>query len=307
MYIISQTRYKEHFKRGPYKYIPDCLLAKYRPRIIDNIIKGEEVVGPIVGINIKKVDLSIESNMDEFVENILKLKSEEDTKLYMEGLENIDDNILNELELRTSMLIPKGKDIWQYNLPIVLKQLFKSLKEDSFQEEVLIICGEKEQSIQLIKSLSEFLGFISIIGNNENVLEDIYGQILEETGVSLFQPTNIEKTIKKYNIIINLCEDLSFSLVNLRRKAILFDMSNSKKISKLGEEFKNTILINDINLSIKDTEIVSNQWLGPIVSPGLYEFLMGDQKKEFYKIKWNGQYYFLKDFINSAIKLKGNI
>ena len=192
------------------------------------------------------------------------------------------------------MLIPKGKDIWQYNLPIVLKQLFKSLKEDSFQEEVLIICGEKEQSIQLIKSLSEFLGFISIIGNNENVLEDIYGQILEETGVSLFQPTNIEKTIKKYNIIINLCEDLSFSLVNLRRKAILFDMSNSKQISKSGEEFKNT-------------EIVSNQWLGPIVSPGLYEFLMGDQKKEFYKIKWNGQYYFLKDFINSAIKLKGNI
>lgn len=307
MYLISHSRYKEHFKIGPYKYLPDFLLAKYRPRIIDNIIKGEEVVGRIVGINIKKVDLSIESNMDEFVENILQLKSEEDTQLYIEGLENIDDNILSELEIRTSMSIPKGDHIWRHNVPIIIKQLLKRLKEDSFQEEVLIICGEKEQSIQLIKSLSEFLGFISIIGNDENVLEDIYVQILEETGVSLFQPTNIERTIKKYNIIINLCEDLSFSLVNLRRKAILFDMSNSKQISKSGEEFKNSILINDINLSIKDTEIVSNQWLGPIVSPGLYEFLMGDQKKEFYKVKWNGQYYFLKDFINSAIKLKGNI
>lgn len=307
IYIISHNRYKAFFKSGLYKYIPDFILPKYRPRAIDNITKGETVIGRILGINLKPIDLSVDSYFDEYVNKILNLKSEEDNLLYIEGLENIDTKILKEIELRTSMTIPTGEKIWLYNLPILLKQLLKHLNENSFGDEVLIICGDKEKTLELIKILPEDLRFISIIGKKEDVLEEIYETILDETGISLFQPSNIENTIKNYNVIINLSDDVIGDFKSIRRKAIIFDLSNTKSLSEIVEEYKYNIIINSISISIKDTDILKNNWVGERVSPRVFELLMADKFKEFHKIQWKNQDYTIKEIINSEIKIKGNI
>lgn len=287
--------------------MPDFLLPNYRPKMLENIIKGEVVIGRILGLNLKDVDLSIESSLDEYINNILNLKSEEDTLLYIEGLEDINVDILKEIETRTSMNIPTGEGIWLYNVPLVMNQLLKGLNEDSFEEEVLIICGELEKSTELIRTLSKNLRFISIIGSDEVVLEQIYEKILEDTGISLFQPVNLENTIKNYSIIINLAEDVFTGLKNIRRKAIIFDCSISKHLTDLVDSSKNNIIIDSISINISDTDILKGHWIGNEVSPKLYELLMADEPKEFYRIHWKKQYYFLKDFINREIKIKGTI
>lgn len=287
--------------------MPDFLLPKYKARVLDNILKGEEVIGHILGINLKEVDLSIENNLDEYINNILSLKSEDDTLLYIEGLEDINVDILKEIETRTSMTIPTGESIWLYNVPIVMNQLLKGLNEDSFEEEVLIICGQLEKSLDLIRTLSKDLRFISIIGNDGVILEQIYETILEDTGISLFQPVNIVNSIKNYSIIINLSEDVFTNLKNIRRKATIFDCSISKHLTDLVNSSKNNIIIDSISINISDTDILTGRWIENEVSPKLYELLMADEPKEFYRILWKKQYYFLKDFINREIKIKGTI
>lgn len=307
IYLVNHNRYKEFFKTGFFKYMPDFLLPKYKARVLDNILKGEEVIGHILGINLKEVDLSIENNLDEYINNILSLKSEDDTLLYIEGLEDINVDILKEIETRTSMTIPTGESIWLYNVPIVMNQLLKGLNEDSFEEEVLIICGQLEKSLDLIRTLSKDLRFISIIGNDGVILEQIYETILEDTGISLFQPVNIVNSIKNYSIIINLSEDVFTNLKNIRRKATIFDCSISKHLTDLVNSSKNNIIIDSISINISDTDILTGRWIENEVSPKLYELLMADEPKEFYRILWKKQYYFLKDFINREIKIKGTI
>lgn len=307
IYIISHNRYKELFKTGLYKYIPDFILPKYRPRVIDDIIKGEEVIGHVLGINLKAVDLKVDSFLDEYINKILSLKSEEDKLLYIEGLEDIESNILKEIELRTSMAIPTGENNWFYNVPIILKQLLKHLNENSFENEVLIICGDKEKTLKLIKTIPEDLRFISIIGKNENVLEEIYEIILDETGISLFQPNNIENTIKDYNVIINLSDEGIIDFKSIRRKAIIFDLSSTKYLSKIIEDSKHNIFINSISISIKDKDISKNIWVGEEVTPRVCELLIADECKEFSKIQWKNHNYSIKEFINKEIKIKGKI
>lgn len=307
IYIINHNKYKAFFKSGMCKYLPDFIIPKYRARIIDDIIKGERVIGRVLGINLKPIDLSVDSCLDEYVNNILNLKSEEDTLLYIEGLESIDRSILKEIESRTSMKIPTGENSWLYNIPILLKQLLKHLSENSFGDEVLIICGDKEKTFQLIKTLPEDLRFISMIGKDEEVLEEIYEKILDDTGISLFQPSNIKNTIKDYNVIINLSDEVIGDFKNIRRKAIIFDLSNTKSLSRLVEDYKHNIIINSININIEDTDILKNNWLGQQVSPIVYELLMADESKEFHKIQWKNKDYSIKELINSEIKIKGNI
>lgn len=307
IYIISHNRYKELLKTGLYKYIPDFILPKYRPRVIDDIIKEEKVIGCVLAINLKEIDLRADSCLDEYINKILNLKSEEDNLLYIEGLEDIDINILNEIELRTSMTIPTGEKNWFYNVPIILKRLLKHLNENSFEDEVLIICGDKEKTVELIKMIPEDLRFISIIGKNEDILEEIYEVILEDTGISLFQPSNIENTIKDYNVIINLSNEVIGDFKSMRRKAIIFDLSSTKSLSKIIGDYKHNIIINSISISIKNTDILKNIWVGEEVSPRVYELLMADKCKEFNKIQWKNHYYSINEFINKVIKIKGNI
>lgn len=307
IYIISHNRYKELTKTGLYKYIPDFLLPKYRPRVIDDITRGEKVIGRVLGINLKDIDLSIDSCLDEYINNILNLKTEEDKQLYIEGLEDIEANTLKEIETRTSMAIPTGEKNWFYNVPIILEQLLKLLNEKSFENEVLIICGDKVKTYELIKTIPENLSFISIVGKNEEVLEEIYEMILEDTGISLFQPSNIESTIRDYNVIINLSDEVIWDFKNIRRKAIIFDLSSTKLLSKTIENYKHNIIINSISISIKDTDILKSIWLGEDVSPIVFELLMGDECKEFNRIQWKNQDYSIKEFINKEIKIKGNI
>lgn len=307
IYIISHNRYKEFIKSGLYKYIPDFLLPKYWPRAIDNITKGEKIIGRVLGINLKPIDLSDGLCFDEYINSILNLKSDDDNLIYIEGIEDVDINIIKEIESRTSMTIPTGEKNWLYNLPILLKGLLQQLNENSFGDEVLIVCGDKEKTMQLIRTLPEDLRFISMIGNNEDVLEEIYETILDETGISLFQPSNIEHTIKDYNVIINLSDEAIWDFKSIRRKAIIFDLSNTKSLSKIVEEYKNNIIINSISISIKDTDILKNYWLGEQVSPRVYELLMADEFKKFYRIQWKSHNYSIEELINSEIKIKGNI
>lgn len=292
----------KHYKRGFINYVPELFLPRFKPVIIDDIVKDDTVIGKVVGINLKPIDISKKSDLQAYINAIKKIITEEYSRLFIEGLENYNEEILIKLQESLNMKIVDGESIRISNLSFAMENIYRFLKDNSNEKEVLILCDNKEMTKRIIKEIAKSIRFVTVSGCDKDSNEEIYEYILEETGLSLFYPYDIQRIIEHYNIIINLLDNVNLDFSKIRKNCIIFDLSKNKVLSN-----KRFISIDDFGFHIKDMGINGNKWINNKISSGLYESLIGCQKHNIKYLIIKNQYYLIKDYVNSCLRMKGRL
>lgn len=303
MYILTSERYKKHIKSEKLKYLPDFFLPTYRPKILDTITKEDKVLGKVVGLNIKPIDFSNSIQVERYIENIMKIKSNEDEKIYLEDYESIPLDIMDYITKKTELKFITGDNTRILNIPNIIQEVHKVLKQDYSSKDTLIVCSDINILKDIIDVLSEYIKFITVVGIDKDIKEEVYGEILDSTGISIFQPKSLEKIIKNYGIIINFNDIIDFDIKTIRNEALILDFSKSKPFDALNNLKKN-IVIKEINFEL---DLDCNHWLDKRVNASLLESLNQHEGQKFKQIKTKNDFYFINDFISREIKWRGRI
>lgn len=256
----------------------------------------------MVGINIKLFNPSDSKQCESYIDAILKIKSEMDTKIFIEDAKDYPVEFFKEVEGRTGLIFSSGDNIRMLNIPFLINDIYKCLSKDSNSADTLIICDNKEMLIDLITILSESINFFTIIGLELSEMDELYDEVFESTGVSVFQPKSIDKIIKNYGTIINVNNKIYFDMKEIRNQSVIIDFSRKKPFKHLENSKKNIIYVEDIIFRVNSF----NSWIETFVQPELFESL-GEGKDKFSRIYTKGDYYLVEDFIKSEIKIKGRI
>ena len=295
--------------------MPTFLFPMFKPKALGSIKKGVEEVGRVVGINTKPLKDSDGNQCIKFVEAIKKVKKDSDSMLYIEDFDLYSLEFFAFIEERTELKFNTGDNIRTKNIPLILSEITKKLSKDMHQADTLIICNNRDRIIEIIKGLSAFINFFTVIGVEASIKDEVYNYVYECTGISIFQPNNMEKIIKNYSTIINTMDEIYFDIANIRNQAIIIDFSYNKPLRTLANSKKNCIYIEDINFKVKtpyhlnelgDISPHYNEWINEYIEPELHEGLM-EEEKIFSQIYTNNDYLYLEDYVLNKTKIKGRI
>lgn len=292
-----------HYRKGFLKYIPEFIFPKYKPNILDNIIKEDTKLGKIVGINLKPIDLNDRHNLKEFIKSIKKIPLTEFTNLYMEEGDTLRKETQEYLQEELDLQIFSGEETRIRNINYLLRKIYNLLKEKIDEKEILILCDNKDLTKKVIREIAKDMRYIAAFGCDEEANEEIYDYILEETGLSVFYPNNIQRIIENYNIIINLMKDIELDFSRIKRNTILFEFSNNNNFTKNRKLFP----IEDIGFSLKELNIKDEKWLDAKIKSNLYESLIGIENNNIKYLFGRNQCYTIKDYVNSYLKVKGRL
>lgn len=304
LYIIKHNKYLEHYRSGLMKYIPYGLLPNIKPKIIDDIVRKDDIIGKVVGINLKPIDYSCEKSLEEYIIGIKRLGIEDINSLYLEEMEYVPRTVIKYMEDSLGLKISRNQDIKIFHIPLVIKKIYNLLEYDLQDKEILIISEDKEISKTIIREIAKDIKFITNLGCSLTDSEEIYEYILEETGLSLFHSSDISKIWGRYSIVINLSEDFKLEVSKIKRNAIIFDFGSRKN---LDSNRKDNLLhsIKDFGFKLEDININRNKWLGDWIRSDLYGALDGILPGEIKILYLEKDYYHIEDYVNSFIKLKG--
>lgn len=261
------------------------------------------MVAQVAGVNLKPIEYKDPKVLAKYVENVLKIKDESYERIFIEELDREYTEVKRSIETKTSLTFPTGKNIMYYNLPMIIKDISKIMRKDMSKQEVLLVVDNKEEALELINITGDIFNFISLIGLYGEEAEEIYEEVLDKMGISIFQPLDIEKTISDYGIIINQSEEPNLNLEKAKGKAIIFDLSISKIFSKVPRH----LIINDIMLNLKNLDMKDNPWIASKVSSDIYEGLFIDDVVKYCQISTKNKSYYIEEYINQGMKIKGSL
>lgn len=302
MYILDCDSYKNYFQSGWKKFVPDFLLPKFEPRVLEEIASNDELIGRVVGINIKEFNYSNDNELDLFIRGIDKLKEPDDGNIYIEKSEKYPIEIFEKIHEITGLKFSSGYNIRILNIPTLLNEIYKNLGREINSTDTLIISDDRNIALDIIKVLTEKINFFTVYGIDAALKDEFYEEVLENTGISIFQPNNIKRIIKNYGTVINFCNKIDTDEFDFRNQSVIIDFSEKKPLKLIQNKRKNILYIQDINFKSN----LTSKWIGDYVNPELFVCINGAETK-FSQIYTNNNFYFIDNFIQSYIKKKGRI
>ena len=307
LYIIDKEKYINHFHRGLKKFIPPNFLPTIRPRVLGDIYNKEEIIiGKAAGVFLKDYNIKGEL-VDGLILAIEKLKDEYVDTLILDDLLLLNKGDIEKIKNNTQLMVVDGIKVLVFFLPFVLKSIYQGLKEDLKEKEVLIIGDEEEVTKELIEALSQEVRFITLVGDYENSIDNIYEYILEKTGLSIFYSKRIDRILTNYSIIINLKDKYSLNMNRIRKEALIFDFSMEKGLANIKDRPNRLTVIEDFIFSIDQLDIKANPFISPLIPSYLYEYFYPYRYGDLVGLLIHGMVYTIEDFIDHKIINKGKL
>lgn len=278
-------------------------MPRFKPRLIDDIIKKDDIIGRVAGINIKPIDFKNVSDLNHYIKAIEKIKTNDYERLYIEGQENLPKDKLDYIQKSLDIIIDDGEYIRLRYLPLVIKEIIYHMKSGMQEKEILIISDNKEKTKGIIKSIAADFRFITTTGCDNNDHEEIYKYILEETGLSLFYSSNVSRILENYSIIINLMDNIQLDYSRIKKNCIIFDFAINSSLRNR----KRPPVINDFIFDINELGISHTNWIDSRVRPGLFYSLCQDEKHKIQCLASGDDYFSIKDYVEYFINIKGRL
>ena len=250
-------------------------------------VEGREI-GIIIGLYMG------DEKSHDLISGIEKIKKQNIKYLILEEIELFNKEEINLIETETNLKILDGMDAIIYFFPIVLEEYIR-------EKEILIFNEDKEITKKIILSLSKKVKSITLVEDNEDIVEEIYDFVLEKTGLSIFHSKNINRILKNYSIIINFNNNTKIDENQIRKEALIFDFSLEKGLKANLENTKKEI-IEDFIFKTRSLDILKSDWIDEQISSSIYEYFNDYKINDFQGLLVNGEVYSPKDFINGKIR-----
>ncbi|WP_317922383.1 hypothetical protein [Tepidimicrobium xylanilyticum] len=240
----------------------------------------------------------------EVIKAIDKLKDYNTNNIIFEDLSLFSLKDLQFIEKNTRLKVINGFKVLILFLPAVLKRMYEGLEEDLKQMEVLIIGDEENLTKEIIESLYKIVGFITIAGDYDNVIDDMYSYILEKTGLSIFYSKKINKILTNYPIIINLKDNYDLNVDKLRKSVIIFDFSIEKGIKKQLVSKNSIFCIDNFMFKADHLNIMGNRFINSPIPSHVYEQFNFNSLnfQEFVGLSIGDKIYSIDSFIDYGIR-----
>lgn len=266
-----------------------------------------EVIGKGIGIfTVDYKELSKSKYIEGIIEGVEKFRTSETKNIVLDNLDLLGLEDIEYIEDRTKLKIVDGKKIMIYFMPSVLKELYDGLESKLTDKEVLIISDDSFLTYDLIRSLSDEVRFLTVAGEDEKWIEDISRKIYDTTGLSIFYTKNIDRILKRYDIILNLSEYIFVDIDKLRGNVIVFDLSFEHILAQQARKINSKILIVEDFLFDYEQLVSERQFFHIKKEIPSYKYEVFEEKsmEDFKKVLVDGNSYTLEDLINKKIKKK---
>ncbi|NLL81637.1 MAG: hypothetical protein GX231_04925 [Tissierellia bacterium] len=298
---MDYEHYRKYTKKDFLKYLPDIVLPQIRARVIEEIVKDDTIIGKVVGINLKKMNFLDDIQCQVYIDGIKSIMGEE-TRIYIEGLENLPKELIIGIEKASGLKFCSGNNLRILNLSLLLEEVYKNLGRDINNTDTLIICNDGDTIMRVIENLRNDIKFFTVYGIEDDIKEEFYEKVFINTGISIFQPHNMRRIIRNYGTILNFCNKIDLEVFAFRNHSVIIDFSYEKPLKNLSNKKKDIIYIQDINFKV---EIISN-WIDQYVDPELFQTIdIG--YPIFEQVCINNHYYYIDEYINKSIIKKGRI
>lgn len=246
LYIVRPEVYLKVIKKGPLKYVPDKWFRNVKPRIVTTFTNDQNIaIGKGVGVFTDYENMKSEQYL-RGIASVKKMVSESEKFIVLDLIQLLTLEELDYIQGETKLKVVDGKDVRLFFTPYVLKRICNALEKELIDKELLIISDNSLKTNQLIVNMSKDMRFLTVFGVNLKEQVKLSKTVYDSTGLSIFFASNIDKILGNYHIIINLRENVSLDLRNLRSRAIVFDLSISKSLSKeILKHNANAIIVED--------------------------------------------------------------
>lgn len=90
------------------------------------------------------------------------------------------------------------------------------------------------------------LRFLTIMSKDTAFVEKLEKEVLNETGLSLQSVAKLDRGFQNFDIIINMASDVSLDTHNIKRNAIIVDISVGRILKDINSNRKDLIVITDL-------------------------------------------------------------
>lgn len=266
-----------------------------------------KVIGKGIGIfTVDYKELSKSKYIEGIIEGVEKFRTNESRNIIFDNLDLLELKDIKYIENKTKLKVLDGKKTMIYFMPSVLKEFYSGLESNLTDKEILIISDDSFLTYDLIRNLSGEARFLTVTGEDEKWIEDISYKIYDTTGLSIFYTKNIDRILKKYDIIINLSEYILVNIDKLRGNVIVFDLSFENILTQEAKKINSKILVVEDFLFEYERLVSEKQFFHEKKEIPSHKYEVFDKKsvKDFKKVLVNGNSYTLEDLINNRIKKK---
>lgn len=286
MYIVGEEKYNIYNENKITRLIPKGILKKLKPKVLDIVYNLEnEEIGIIGNINMG------EEKIHKLILGIEKIKGPNTKYLILEERELFNREDIHKIETETGLQVLDGLQVIIHFFPLVLK-------ENLMGKEILIFNENLEITKEFILSISKDVKSITLVEEDENIVEEIYNYILEKTGLSIFHSKDINKILKNYSIIINFNGNIKIDEGRLRKEVLIFDFSLEKPLKNMGKY----PVVEDFIFKGEALNMKENKWIGAKLSSAVYEYFKNFQIVDFMGLLVDGEVYSPKNFISGKIR-----
>lgn len=252
IYVLEPDAYKTYLKKGVLKHIPDSifLLLKRRikPKIVCNIEgnKDNTLYGYAVGVFITYKDLSKTEYLAQLINALNSIKTEETKSLIIERIHTLLLEDIKEIEDKCGLKVLDGRSEIVSHIPYVLKEICRLRNQLLNEKEILIISDDTVLTEKLAISIAKELRFLTVKSNEEVYLEKLEREVLIETGLSLQSIGKLDRTVQNFDIIINMSSDINLDTYNIKKSAIIIDISIGRRLQALNSNRKDLVILTDL-------------------------------------------------------------
>ncbi len=310
--VITPENYIKYLKsRGLFKVIPKKFMHKLdnmlKPRVVSKYYEGSDKIGYSIGIFLKE-NISKEDYLKRLIDGINYLKTDKVKYLNIDELQclNIDD--ITRIEKGTKLKLLDGKKVKVNTLKYVLNNICKHNNLNLVQKEILIIADKTKYTENIVLQLSKELKYISLLPTNENKSTNkLEEKVFKNTGLVLRVIDNTITMWNKYDIIINLSDEVDIESKKVQAKTIVFDLSRSLILSKYINRKRKDVLVVDNFIFKNKRTIISDKKeivLKKEIYSEIYSFFNEKvDKNDCIKYKCNNKLFKMKDLsISRAYK-----
>lgn len=110
----------------------------------------------------------------------------------------------------------------------------------------MIISDNTALTEKLVISIAKELRFLTVMSKETVLLEKLGRKVLIQTGLSLQSVGKLDRIVQNFDIIINMTSDTKLDTYNIKKNAIIIDISIGRSLQALNSNRKDLIIITDL-------------------------------------------------------------
>ncbi|WP_207753502.1 hypothetical protein [Sporosalibacterium faouarense] len=225
--------------------------GKISPKVVcEYYLKDQkEPCGYGLGISLmdkKKID---GDSINRIISGIKTIEENNINRILFDEYYILEKDMIKEIEGEYNLSIPNGREVLLKLLYEAISKVSKEANINTNEKEVLIIGKDNEATRKIILDLAKESKYISLIGNNEEYMNQIHNEALIETGLSIHMITSMNNSLGGYDFIINFDENPNIRVSDIMKKTIVFDISTNKDLSyRIRQKRRDVLVISDFIL-----------------------------------------------------------